>query len=618
MVEKIEVVRGGGSALYGSNAIAGTINIILKDPVKNSYEGAVTYALTGIGLDETGGPAPDYSLNFNTSVVSDDRKTGLSLYGFTRNRAMFDANGDRFSELAPLKNLTFGTRVFHRFSHRDRLALDFFAIDEERDGGNMQDYPPHERDIAESLKHWMNVAGLTYESYFRDYDMLSLYASGQFLNRDSYYGAEQSLSGYGNTRDKTFNIGMQYKAVFGRSSLVSGLENTSGIMLDKKLGYPDLDNATVVDHVITEIPHTANTLVADQSLVTTGVFSQYELKLNRFKAALGARFDHYRIRDRTQQGEASKEGNVFSPRISLMYELLESLQARLSYSQGFRAPQIFDEDLHIESSGSRQVIHKNAPDLKQETSHSLTASLDFNKQFGRIHTGFLLEAFYTRLEDAFANEIGVPDSAGTVIYTRVNSEGGATVQGMNMEFKLRPSRDLTFSSGITIQTSTFEEPQDFEETHFFRSPNTYGFLILDWDFSQDFCLSGTGTYTGKMLVPYFGPASTEGELRTSPGFLDLGLKLSYTLKLNGASIEFSGGIKNILNSYQDDFDAGIDRDPGYIYGPLKPRTIFIGLRFGNLLRMESDVSTAPGRGLGPRRGQSSNPNRERMYRNRKQ
>jgi len=618
MVERVEVVRGGGSALYGSNAIAGTINIILKDPTLNSYEAGATYALTGIGMNESGGPASDYSLNFNTSVVSDDHKSGLSLYGFTRNREMFDANDDSFSELAPLENLTFGVRAFHRFNSKDKLALDFFAINEERNGGNMQDYPEHERDIAEALTHRMKVAGLTYERYFRDYDMLSLFASGQFLNRDSYYGALQSLSGYGNTNDRTFNLGLQYKTVLNSSSLILGVENTSGFLLDKKLGYPDLVNATVVDNVITDIPHTDNTVVADQSSVTTGAFAQYELKLNRFKAALGARFDHYRIIDQAMLEETSKDGNVFSPRVSLMYELMELLQARVSYSQGYRAPQIFDEDLHIETSGSRQVIHKNDPDLKQETSHSLMASLDFNRQIGRVYTGLLVEAFYTRLVDAFANEIGEPDEDGTVIYTRVNSEGGAVVQGVNMELKLRPGRDFFLTSSLTLQTSEFEEAQDFNETHFFRAPNTYGFFALDWDFSRRFCLSGTGNYTGKMLVPYFGPDNPEGELRTSDSFFELGLKLKYTVKLNGASVEFSGGIKNILNSYQDDFDSGIDRDPAYVYGPLTPRTVFVGLRFGNLLSRETGTSIASKRGRGLRRGQSSNPDRQRKYRNRRQ
>jgi outer membrane receptor for ferrienterochelin and colicins len=599
MIEKVEVVRGGGSALFGSNAIAGTINIVLRDPMTNSYEGGVSYARTGVGVDGSGGSAPDYSINFNTSVVSNDRKTGLSLYGFTRKRELFDANDDSFSELVPLENLTIGARAFHRFGHRDKLALDFFAINEERDGGNMQDFPLHERDIAEALEHRMKVAGITYERYVRNYDMLSLFASGQFLNRNSYYGAEQSLSDYGNTRDNSYNLGVQYKAVFGNSSLVSGIENTSGFLMDKKLGYPDLDNAVISGDSIQSIPHTDNTVIADQSSITAGIFAQYEIKLKNFKAALGARYDHYQIRDRAHEGVEDKSGNVFSPRVSLMYRIAETLQARVSYSQGYRAPQIFDEDLHIETSGSRQVIHVNHPELKQETSHSVMASLDFNKQFGRTYIGFLAEGFYTRLDDAFANEYGEPDEDGTVIYTRVNAEGGAWVQGVNMEFKLRPKGNFALTSGFTLQTSEYEESQDFDETHFFRAPDSYGYLALDWDFVKNVCLSATANYTGKMLVPYFGTENPEGELRTSDPFYDLGIKITYTVKLNGASVEFSGGIKNILNSYQDDFDYGINRDPAYVYGPMTPRTVFLGIRFGNLLSPETRSSISSRQGSDP-------------------
>ena len=617
MIEKIEVVRGGGSALYGSNAIAGTINIVLKDAITNSYEGGLNYAQTGVGTNGSGGSAADYSINFNTSVVSNNRESGLSLYGFTRNRAMYDANNDGFSELAPLGNLTFGAKAFHRFGQRDKLAIDFFAINEERNGGNMQDYPLHERDIAEAVEHRMKVAGIIYEHYIRDYDMLSIYASGQFLNRDSYYGAEQSLSDYGNSRDHTFNMGLQYKAVFGNFSLVSGIENTSGFLLDKKLGYPDLDNAIISGDSLLSLPHTDNTVIADQSSITTGIFAQYELKLKDFKAVLGARYDHYEIRDMAYEGEESKSGNVFSPRISLMYRILESLQARLSYSQGYRAPQIFDEDLHIETSGSRQVIHRNDPDLKQETSHSVMASLDFNRQLGRVYTGLLAEAFYTRLADAFANEYGEPDENGTVIYTRVNSDGGAWVQGINLEFKLRPAKDISLISGFTLQTSEFEEPQDFGETHFFRSPDSYGFLVLDWDFAGGFCLSVTGRYTGKMLVPYFGTENPEGELRTSEPFYNTGLKIAYTVILNGASVEFSGGIKNILNSYQDDFDYGINRDPAYIYGPLAPRTMFVGIRFGNMLSKEAGTSIASNQDGGPGWGKSKHTERRNQRRSRR-
>ncbi len=585
MIEKVEVVRGGGSALYGSNAIAGTINIILKTPVRNTYEFAANYALTGLGVEGSNGPVPDYTLNFNTSLVSDDSKSGIAIYGFTRDRKMFDANGDDYSEISPMNNLTAGTRIFHRFGHRDKLSLDFFTIKEERDGGNKQDYPLHERNVAEAVKHNLKSGALTFEKYFRDYDLLSAYASGQYLNRDSYYGANYSLSDYGNSVDKTYNVGVQYKAVIEKSSLVVGLENTGGFLTDKKLGYPDYGALIASGDTTSEVTHRGNTTVADQRSVTTGAFAQYDIDWNKFKFALGGRFDRYEITDLESEDDNEKSGNVFSPRINIMYEILDVLKARISYSQGYRAPQVFDEDLHIETSGSRQVINVNDPDLKQETSHSYMASLDFNGLIGTMYSGILAEAFYTRLEDPFVNDIGSPDSEGTVIYTRKNAEDGAVVKGVNLEVKLKPLRSFYLSSGFTVQSSLYDEPQEFDEKCFPRTPEQYGFLALDWDFTKNFCLSASGTYTGSMQVPYFGPETDpdEGELRTSDSFYDIGLKIKYTHKINGASLQWFAGIKNILNSYQSDFDKGSDRDPAYIYGPVSPRTIYFGIRFGNIL-----------------------------------
>jgi outer membrane receptor for ferrienterochelin and colicins len=242
------------------------------------------------------------------------------------------------------------------------------------------------------------------------------------------------------------------------------------------------------------------------------------------------------------------------------------------------------------------------------------ASLDFNKQLGRTYIGFLAEGFYTRLVDAFANEYGVPDENGTVVYTRVNSEGGAWVRGINMELKLRPAGDFKMTSGLTLQTSRFEEAQEFDETRFFRTPNTYGYLALDWDFARGYCLSATGNYTGRMLVPYFGTEDPEGVLRTSDPFFDLGVKLAHTVILNGASVEFSVGIKNIVNSYQDDFDYGINRDPSYIYGPMNPRTLFFGIRFGNLLNKETGTSISSRDDRGSGRGRLQRPERRKQHR----
>jgi len=263
----------------------------------------------------------------------------------------------------------------------------------------------------------------------------------------------------------------------------------------------------------------------------------------------------------------------------------ENLQLRTAYARGFRAPQVFDEDLHLETSGARQVLHRNDENLKQETSNSYTASLSYSRQTHYWQYQFLVEGFITRLQYPFANEFGTPDENGVVIYTRKNAEEGATVQGINLEFNASPTRRLQFQSGFTFQKSAFEEPQEFNEKRFFRSPSRYGFASLNYTPVQGFDVSVTTNYTGPMLVPYFGPRlpnPDQGELLTSGSFIDTGIKLGYNISITKfIKIQINAGVKNIFNSYQDDFDTGIERDPAYIYGPTNPRSIYFGLKFGS-------------------------------------
>ena len=90
-----------------------------------------------------------------------------------------------------------------------------------------------------------------------------------------------------------------------------------------------------------------------------------------------------------------------------------------------------------------------------------------------------------------------------------------------------------------------------------------------------------------MLVPYFGlqiPNPSEGELRETERFFDFGLKVSYDIKLNGTTLQLFTGVKNLFNSFQSDYDSGIYRDPGYIYGPMNPRTVYFGLKIGNFIK----------------------------------
>jgi outer membrane receptor for ferrienterochelin and colicins len=579
MIERVEVIRGGGSAMYGSNAIAGTINLITKDPVTNNFSVAGNYGFTGVEPD--GNSASDKSLNFNGSFVSDDFKTGMSLFGFTRNRDPYDANGDGYSELSLIENITLGTRIYQRIANRAKLTFDYFNINEFRRGGNKFELPLHEADITESVKHKINSGAVTFDVLFNENDKFSAFFSGQGVDRDSYYGANQDLSAYGKTSDYTFNSGVLYikqfnKLLFSPATLTSGAELNGSNLTDKKLGYFNFE----------ENVHYSNTLVADQQVVTKAIFLQSEWKNEKWILTTGLRFDNYTISDKTKES-SNVTGNVFSPRISFLYNLTNYLQFRSGFARGFRAPQIFDEDLHIETSGSRKVLHKNDENLKQETSNSFTTSLDFTKAFGRWQFQFLTEGFYTRLLNPFANEYGIADENGVVVYTRVNAEDGATVRGINFELNVSPSARLQLQSGFTVQKSEYEAPQEFDEKRFFRSPDNYGYMSMNYSPSLLFNIALTGNYSGSMLVPYFGPLAVDpeiGQLKKSGSFFDAGIKISHDLKITDVILlQLSGGVKNIFNSYQKDFDTGIDRDPAYIYGPTSPRTIYFSVKIGNIL-----------------------------------
>jgi outer membrane receptor for ferrienterochelin and colicins len=578
MIERVEIMRGGGSAMYGSNAIAGTVNLITKDPISNTFSIESSYGLTGPSYAS---PSPDFNLNMNGSYVSDNYKTGFSLFGFYRNRQPFDANDDGFTEMASLKNSTLGARFFQRVADRGKLTFDYFYIDEFRRGGNKFELPLHEADIAESVDHEIHSGAANFDLLMREADKVSVFFSAQQVNRGSYYGANQDLSAYGFTDDLTFSSGIQYQRqlqhlIISPASLTSGLEINGSTLQDQKLGYYNPQ----------EDIHYPNTEVANQHLSTKAGFIQSDWHGKKWVLTTGLRYDKYRVTDKT--GDSNDvSGNVLSPRISLLIKPTHHWQLRAGFAKGFRAPQIFDEDLHIETSGSRKVLHRNDPGLVQETSNSYTSSLSYTNDEGKWQYQLLAEGFYTLLMNPFSNEYGTPDENGVVIYTRKNAEQGATVQGINLEFNISPSTRWQLQSGYTFQKSMYAEPQEFEQKRFFRAPDNYGYYSMSYSPSLKLNLSATGNYTGPMLVPYFGPELAnpeDGELRTSQSFFEAGLKAAYTIKISDhLKLEWNAGIKNIFDSYQKDFDTGIDRDPSYIYGPLSPRTIYMGIRIGSLL-----------------------------------
>jgi len=112
---------------------------------------------------------------------------------------------------------------------------------------------------------------------------------------------------------------------------------------------------------------------------------------------------------------------ILSPRVNLRYNLNDLVSFRGSYSTGFRAPQVYDEDLHGNAIGGTISMIQNNPNLKPEASQSFSGSVDFDKAFGNVKTELLIEGFYTNLDHVFVlNEIGT-NTDGTFILERDNA-----------------------------------------------------------------------------------------------------------------------------------------------------------------------------------------------------
>lgn len=153
MIDRVEVVRGGGSALFGASAIGGTINIITKEPTRNSASFGHTF------MSQGGANSFDNVTTGNVSLVTDDNKAGVYAYGQTRTRQGYDHDGDGYTELPELNNQTFGLNSYLRLSPYSKLNLQYHGIHEFRRGGNKLDQIAHEANIAEQVEHDIQGGG---------------------------------------------------------------------------------------------------------------------------------------------------------------------------------------------------------------------------------------------------------------------------------------------------------------------------------------------------------------------------------------------------------------------------------------------------------------------------
>lgn len=552
MIERVEIIRGGGSASFGSNAIGGVVNIITKEPRTNTADIGTT-----ISVNEKGGH--DINTKLNGSVINKAKNAGVYVFGMLRDRSAYDRDDDGFSDIPELKSATLGMRAFVRPTKQSKITAEYHHIYEYRRGGDSLDLQPHQANIAEALEHSIDGGGLNYDWLSKDFrHKLNVYASAQNIERKSYFGTAKDPDAYGNTSDITVVTGAQYTHMF------------------PKLGFMPANLSFGVEYNYNKLHDVIPAYHRDlkQEVGTIGAFLQNEWKTDQASILLGVRVD-----------KNSQMKNVVAvPRISFRYEPIEWVNLRVSYSSGYRAPQAYDEDLHINAVGGEVAIVELDPNLRNEYSHSVSTSAEFSHTFGSVATGsFLAEGFYTNIDHVFTLIDHGYDTDSNKIMLRTNGKG-AYVTGLNLEYNMMFSFGLNLQAAYTFQKSRYLSPLAWSETaapitEMLRSPDNYGYISADYTFLKSFEIGATANFTGSMLVDHYAGYIAEDMLKTTPMFCDLSLRFAYSLNIKKVlDMRFSIGVKNAFDSYQTDLDRGVDKDAGYIYGPNMPRTYYVGVQ----------------------------------------
>ncbi len=564
MIERIEVVRGGGSSLYGSSAIGGTVNVITKLPKENGYEVNSFY-------QNIGNQTKDYNFGANATLVNEKENSGATFFMNKRERGYYDANGDNFSEIPKIENTSFGLNSFYKFTKNQKLEISLGNLNEYRFGGEMVDKPAYLTQQSEERTHHIWMGSADYQINFnQNKSSFIVYSAFQNTIRLHYTGIFP---------DALINIHNHLKnPPYGTSNTTTfqgGFQINHEINFLRQKNIVTLGSEFVSDKVFDNIP--SYHYLINQHTKDWGTFFQSDWNIaSNINLLSGIRLD--------QQNLVKKF--IVSPRVALLYKYKTNTQFRLSYGTGFRAPQAFDTDLHIAFAGGGVSRVQLSPALKEERSQSISASINYDRATDKLIAGFTLEGFYTQLNNAFVLENIGQDNFGKIFEKR-NGQN-ASVSGITLELRENYNQQIQLEAGFTIQKSEYENNVEYIQgikpiKAFLRTPNDYGFANLSITPNKKWNINLNAVYTGKMQLAHFGGADyfPNDEMVVTKPFSELNSKVSYSFQLPkfNNDIEIYGGVKNIFNAYQSDFDKGKNRDSNYIYGPGMPRTIFIGLKF---------------------------------------
>lgn len=547
LIKRIEIVKGPSSTLYGSEAVAGLINIITKDPGSAALFHADVYATS---YDEVNA---DISAKFKLGKAHS--LLGVNMFNFSKR---YDVNQDNFTDVTLQKRIS----LFNKWSFDRKNKLPFqFAVrllTEDRWGGEMQ-----------WNKTWRGTDSIYGESiYTKRMELIGNYGikvgseqllleySYNFHHQDSYYGTIPYMA-----KQHSAFAQLRWNRDIGKHSISAGLPY-------RFIWYDDNTVATAKPDGLTTQPSV-------QKL--QGLFVQDELKLNdRWTMLAGVRYELTNV-----------QGGIVSPRLALKWNNGHHQVFRFSAGNGFRIVNLFTED-HAALSGAREVVIAESLDPERSWNGNVNYTGTFIPSFGFITLDATL--FYTY----FTNKI-IPDydtDPQKIIYQ--NIDGYAVSRGFTLNTDFSFKNRLKIIAGITLM-DVFTKEKDQNgiavKQQQILAPKFSGNYAVSYTFPRwKLAIDLTGKVYGPQRLPVV-PNDFRPEY--SPWFTLANLQLTQRI---GNKVELYGGIKNLLNFMpenpilrpEDPFDKrvndvvnnpnGYTFDPSYNYAPLSGRRMFLGVR----------------------------------------
>jgi outer membrane receptor for ferrienterochelin and colicins len=544
LIERVEIVKGPASTLYGSEAVGGIINVITKKPTNAPL---LTTDIMGSSWGEVN---TDISMSYKAS----DKVQGLLGVNYFNFQNRIDNNNDNFTDMTLQNRISIFNKINIERKSNKVFTIAGRYVYEDRWGGEIdweREFRGGNQIYGESIytNRWETFG--TYELPTTENISFQFSANGHY--QDSFYGetsydAEQ-LIGFGQL---VYNkqLGEKHDLLLGAAYRYTFYDDTTFATLNEN----GIENNPSIIHL-------------------PGVFAQDEISLsNRKKLLLGVRWDHNSV-----------HGNIFSPRLNYKWNSRnKSNIVRLSVGNGFRVANVFTED-HAALTGARTV--KFDGELDPETSWN--ANLNYVKKINTENSFITLDAsaFYTY----FNNRI-LPDyetDPNKIIYA--NLEGFSVSQGISLNADFLFTNGLAINTGATLMEVSVTE-NDVKRTQLLTESFS-GVWSISYKFNNDFTIDYTGNLYGPMRLPLLGKNDPRDEY--SPWFSIQNIQLR---KKFSNRWEVYSGLKNLLNftpaansinSADNPFDVGVNTelnperafDPSYVYASNQGIRAFAGVRY---------------------------------------